>query len=293
VFLHWSFHHQIGQGDRLCVRHQLYGPCSDLLCRQSNVHGEKHHCFCVCDDLGASSGSLLVCSRGEGGKRRQIRRDERQGALLCVVLPLFFYFFIILFFFLQFFKFLAFWVLQMITVWAIAIPYTVMFAAPVSPGIGWQDILGIILWGIGFLIEAIRFRCCVWLVICLTHFVFAATSKSFLSRIPLETRLFKKLSFCFSCLFLEQNVHDWAVAIQPTSQLLWRSSLLVGNLVDGHFHVWIQQFSLLYRETNVFAVLCCFDVGIGFFSLVRDDHLAVSLRNSDVGRTMEQKVWKG
>ena len=55
----------------------------------------------------------------------------------------------------KFFKFMMFWILQCITVWAISIPFTVMFSRPLSPGLGWQDILGIIIWAIGFLIETV------------------------------------------------------------------------------------------------------------------------------------------
>jgi steroid 5-alpha reductase family enzyme len=55
----------------------------------------------------------------------------------------------------NFFKFAAFWIAQMITVWSICIPQTLMSSVPVSPALGWQDGLGIAIWAVGFIIEAV------------------------------------------------------------------------------------------------------------------------------------------
>lgn len=53
------------------------------------------------------------------------------------------------------FKFALFWIAQMVTVWTISIPFTLMSSRPISPALGWQDGLGIALFVIGFVIETV------------------------------------------------------------------------------------------------------------------------------------------
>ena len=55
----------------------------------------------------------------------------------------------------HFFKFMVFWILQCVTVWTISIPFVFLFSRAVTPLLGWQDIVGIIIWVIGFVIEAV------------------------------------------------------------------------------------------------------------------------------------------
>jgi steroid 5-alpha reductase family enzyme len=55
----------------------------------------------------------------------------------------------------RFFKFLAFWVAQFATVFAISIPFVILFSRPAAPPLQWQDGIGIALWCIGFTIETV------------------------------------------------------------------------------------------------------------------------------------------
>lgn len=52
-------------------------------------------------------------------------------------------------------KFALFWIAQMVTVWTISIPQTLMSSVPIAPPLGWQDGIGIALWVIGFLLETV------------------------------------------------------------------------------------------------------------------------------------------
>jgi steroid 5-alpha reductase family enzyme len=55
----------------------------------------------------------------------------------------------------HFFKFMLFWILQCITVWIVSVPFVLMFSRPIQPALGWQDGVGIGLWCVGMLIEAV------------------------------------------------------------------------------------------------------------------------------------------
>lgn len=53
-------------------------------------------------------------------------------------------------------KFLAFWIAQCVTVFAISVPFVILFSLPIAPSpLTWQDGVGIALWVVGFAIEVV------------------------------------------------------------------------------------------------------------------------------------------
>lgn len=55
----------------------------------------------------------------------------------------------------NFWKFLAFWLLQMGTVWIISLPYVLMYSSVYQPVLGWRDGIGIALFVVGLTVETV------------------------------------------------------------------------------------------------------------------------------------------